>query len=164
LGYDYLIEDVKRAVGISLGVLSKNDSFLLQNAVNERSVSHKLAEYLQSHFPDWNVDCEYDRKGLDNPKILDGIRECSERRRTDRVIPDIIIHRRNSDDNLLVIEIADQANDPCDLKKLELFTSVRGQFRYRFGLFLRFDDLGSPTLRWFKDGNEIRQLSGIRRP
>src|SRR2546427_8109761 len=111
--YDYPIEEIKKRVEVGLGILSRNDFFLLEHRVNERSVSHKLAEYLQRQFPDWNVDCEYNKKGL-STKELDTIRECDEQRTTDRVFPDIIIHRRNTDDNLLVIEVKHQSDDPCD--------------------------------------------------
>ena len=151
--YDYLIEEIKKKVGICLGLLSRTDSFLLERRVSERSVSHKLAEYLQQQFPDWNVDCEYNLKGL-GTKQLEGIQECDEQKKTDRVLPDIIVHRRNTDDNLLVIEVKHQNDDLCDLKKLELFTSPSGQFRYKFGLFIKFDSPESPTLRWFEDGSE----------
>lgn len=50
--------------------LIKNDRYLLEKQVNERSQTHKLAEYLQDALPEWNVDCEYD-KNLNNPKKLD---------------------------------------------------------------------------------------------
>ena len=36
---------------------------------NERSLTHKLAEYLQCEFPDWHVDCEYNRHGLDVKRL-----------------------------------------------------------------------------------------------
>ncbi|MCL1902495.1 MAG: hypothetical protein FWG18_02595 [Alphaproteobacteria bacterium] len=42
----------------------------MKNEVNERSQTHKLAEYLQYLLPHWNVDCEYNKK-LTDPKTLD---------------------------------------------------------------------------------------------
>ena len=33
----------------------------MQNDVSERTITHKLAEYLQDQFPELNVDCEYNR-------------------------------------------------------------------------------------------------------
>jgi len=38
----------------------KNDSYLLEHAINEPTISHRLAVYLESEFPGFNVDCEYD--------------------------------------------------------------------------------------------------------
>lgn len=151
MGYNYSTDEIKKKVRISLGILFKNDSFLLENDTNERSVAHKLAEYLQMQFPDWNVDCEYNRKGLDQ-KILDGIHECSEQKKTDRVYPDIIVHKRNTDDNLLVVEMKIKDEDCCDIEKLKKFTSASGDFKYRLGLFIKFNE--RKPLRWFENGIE----------
>ncbi|PWB55285.1 MAG: hypothetical protein C3F06_02795 [Candidatus Methanoperedenaceae archaeon] len=151
---NYDLKEIKVKVDVAIGVLFKNDSFLLENGVNERSVSHKLAEYLQQEIPDWNVDCEYNRKGS-ALKTLERIRECSEERKTDRVFPDIIIHQRNTKINLLVLEIKTKDEDPiCDIQKLILFTSDR-ECKYNFGSFIKFNRAEKPDLKWFKDGEEI---------
>jgi hypothetical protein len=155
--------EIGRRVATCLGILFKADSDLLQNEVNERSISHKLAEYLQVQFPDWNVDCEYNRKGP-YPKMLDGIKECSEQKKTDRIFPDVIIHRRNTAHNLLVIEMKYSSDDPCDLKKLELLTSDSGDFKYVLGLFLRLDGETARPLRWFKTGVEVDDPASIGLP
>ena len=52
-----------------LNVLLTRDSYLLINDVSERSITHKLGEYYQYIFPEWNVDCEYN-KFLGGPKTL----------------------------------------------------------------------------------------------
>jgi len=151
---DYSVQEIQEKVHISLGVLFKSDSFLLEAGVHERSIAHKLAEYLQDEFPDWNVDCEYNKKGRDN-KILDGIRECSEQKKTDKIYPDIIVHIRNKNKNLLVIEIkTNNQNDPCDIKKLELLTEPEHGYEYTLGLYVRFNRLNNPVLEWFKDGQK----------
>jgi hypothetical protein len=139
---------------IALGVLQKNDSFLLENKANERTVAHKFAEYLQKQFPDWNVDCEYNRMGTDL-KELDGIKECDGHRKTNRVFPDIIVHQRNQERNLIVIELKKNGLDPlCDIKKLRLFTKTGGRYCYSLGLFIQFDS-SQPKLMWFKDGKQL---------
>ncbi len=108
--------------------MPKQDSFLLKNKVNERSVSHKLGEYLQQQFPDWNVDCEYNKKG-DATKILDGMAECRDSL-TDLVYPDIIVHKRDTNENLLIVEMeTKQENHECDRAKCELFTSNKGEYK-----------------------------------
>lgn len=153
MGYAYSEEDIRKRTMIALGVLQKNDSFLLKEGVHERSIAHKLAEYLQQQFPDWNVDCEYNRKGVETKK-LNGIEECEEHRKTEKVYPDIIIHERNTNHNLLVIEL--KKNDLkclCDIRKLELFTNLKGEFGYALGLFIQLDD-SQLELKWFKDGKE----------
>lgn len=150
--YDF--ESIQNKVGIAIGILLKEDAFLLENLVNERSVAHKLAEYLQEQFPEWNIDCEYNKKGLDT-KLLDNIHECDEQRKTDRVLPDIIIHHRNSNRNLLVIEIKTKTDDStCDKKKLKLFTSSNGEYHYSFGLYIKFNKIEEPQLTWYELGKQ----------
>ncbi|MGD0080829.1 MAG: hypothetical protein ABSB80_09320 [Methanoregula sp.] len=151
--YNPTFEEICQRVNIAIGILFKNDIFLLTNGVHERSISHKLAEYLQTLFPDWNVDCEYNRKG-DATKILKGLKDCDEYIRTDRVYPDIIIHQRNTKNNLLVIEIKiNNTNSECDIEKLKLFTSDP-EFKYSYGLFVRFRRINKPDLQWFEEGRE----------
>lgn len=53
-----------------LGLLLRNDGYLLQNDVSERAITHKLAEHLQGLFWEWNVDCEFN-KNLNQPKTID---------------------------------------------------------------------------------------------
>lgn len=141
---------------VALNQLFKNDAFLLDTEVHERSTAHKLAEYLQQQFLDWHVDCEYSKKGLDQ-KILDNIRGCDEQRKTNRVYPDIIIHRRNCKDNLLVIEMKlerlSKINE-CDNKKLIEFTKKEGEYAYQLGLFIGFAKLDEPQIVWYKNGKQ----------
>jgi len=155
VSYDYPDDEIRERARIALGVLQKNDSFLLENEVNERAIAHKFAEYLQKQFPDWNVDCEYNRMGTEL-KELEGIRECNGHRQTSRVFPDIIVHQRNQEKrNLLVIELKKNGLDPrCDIKKLQLFTNMDGSYCYFLGLFIQFDK-SQPKLRWFKDGKQM---------
>lgn len=58
---------IRDRVEEALKILLKNDAYLLEHDVNERSITHKLAEYLQqelrkySEFNDYQVDCEYNK-------------------------------------------------------------------------------------------------------
>jgi hypothetical protein len=54
-------------IKVGLYLLIKNDGYLLANNLNERTVTHKLAEHYQHLFMRWNVDCEYNRN-LGNEK------------------------------------------------------------------------------------------------
>ena len=91
--------------------LKKNDWKLLKSDVNERSITHKLAIYLQENFPNFDVDCEYNRDGLD-PKMLNlpvsNILDNDTEAKT--VFPDIIIHERGTKNNILVIEVKKSSN------------------------------------------------------
>lgn len=46
------LKQIESKVKTALQCLIKNDSFLLSNNTNERSITHKLAEYLQQEFPE----------------------------------------------------------------------------------------------------------------
>ncbi|RZD14205.1 MAG: hypothetical protein EVJ47_05925 [Candidatus Acidulodesulfobacterium ferriphilum] len=107
---------------------------MLKNNLNERSITHKLAEYIQKYFSDYNVDCEYNR--MPNKRNNNGEAEAkfipkelnlsvSKTRSNDdkgtTVYPDIIIHKRGSNkSNLIVIEAKKKANVT---KKLRLKVS-----------------------------------------
>ncbi|UEP40329.1 hypothetical protein [Burkholderia sp. B21-005] len=109
------------------------DHYLLRVDANERSISHRLAVHLASQFPDFDVDCEYNRDGFDVKRLALSQREV----RDDdveavTVFPDIVVHKRGSNEsNLLVVEIkkiSSNVGSSYDLKKLEAF---RRQLGYR---------------------------------
>lgn len=147
-------ELVNIALNEALEQLLRADEELLCNDVNERSISHRLASYLEPYFPGWNVDCEYNRNH-DNPKRLDIKRRdtSSDDTQATTVFPDIIVHKRNTDENLLVIEIkktSSRENDDYDLGKLNAF---KVQLEYSFAVFLKIKvgaQTGVDSLEWIK--------------
>jgi hypothetical protein len=119
--------------------LMEKDLYLLKVNANERSLSHCLAFHLQLEFPALNVDCEYNRDGID-PKRLPHLNlyPDSEDEDAKTVYPDIIVHRRGSNENLLVIEIkknSNQSGRDTDLAKL---AGYRRELGYRAALFIEF--------------------------
>jgi len=48
--HEYGLWEIIKRVEIALGILRKNDSFLLEGDTSERSITHKLLEYF--FFPD----------------------------------------------------------------------------------------------------------------
>jgi hypothetical protein len=56
----------------------RRDRALLIYDVNERSVTHRLAGYVQTQFRGWDVDCEYNRN-YDDPKRLNALHDCDAR-------------------------------------------------------------------------------------
>jgi hypothetical protein len=150
----YSKSEIERKVYLAIELLSKNDSFLLENGAHERSITHKLAVYLQLQFPEYHVDCEYNLHGVETKRLP---RECNGENK-DKVFPDIIVHIRGADDNLLVIEVKPHLNhDKCDQIKLELFTAKSERFRYRYGLAIGLSGLAKPCLTWFANGKQIRK-------
>jgi hypothetical protein len=129
-------------------LLLKHDPHLFICDLNERSITHKFAEHLQREFPDWDVDCEYNRDRHDPKRLNLPPRHdiSSDDLHAKTVFPDIIIHHRGTDENLVVIEVKKSSNperDDWDLTKLAAF---KHQLRYEVAMFFRFrtgsDDIG----------------------
>ena len=117
-----------------------------------------MAEHLQKLFPDYNVDCEYNRVGNGDPKRLDLLRandpdcphDCDQCPNNKCVIfPDIIVHHRGTEDNLLVIEAKTAWNRrdlTRDFKKLAALTDS-GEYHYRLGIAFSFAESFAETLK-----------------
>ena len=105
----------------------RTDADLLIRNVNERTITSRLADHLRGQLPGWDVDCEYNRDGH-HVKRANGR----------MVVPDIMVHRQGTPDNLLVIEVKKSNTavpDDEDLGKLEEFKTCH--LRYRHALFLK---------------------------
>lgn len=87
--------DIEKSIKTALDEFFEHEQYLIDVDANERSISHKIAEYIQPMFSDWNVDCEYNRN-MEHPKILGIPIEDTKTDDTDgkTVYPDIIIHKR----------------------------------------------------------------------
>jgi hypothetical protein len=143
--------EIKRKVEFCIRQLLRNDYHLLEINVHERSIAHRLAEYLQQQFHDWHVDCEYNRHGREIKKLGEA-----------RVYPDIIVHLRNTPFNLLVIELkCSNENYKGDIEKLKKFTDQNGEFKYKLGLFLKILDREIKEMIWFKNGQKQKILHNI---
>jgi hypothetical protein len=166
---------VERSLQECLNELLKNDLCLLQHDASERTITHKLAEYLQDRIPDLHVDCEYNRNvetGPDAAKILDILRAdrdeiirnspSEDDLLTVSTYPDIIVHRRLTNaENFLVIEVkksSSRVNHTFDHAKLMAFTdNAEGKpYHYKYGVFILLDTKTEtpkkPKLTWFISG------------
>ena len=125
---------------------------LLENYTTERSVTHKLAEYLQVRIPYLDVDCEYNRNvenGNNEPTRIELLKAKLPKILWERLkdedklsissYPDMILHRRTK--NLLVVEMKktnSQVGQELDFAKLETFSEKGGvnAYHYRYGVFV----------------------------
>ena len=55
------------------------------------------------------------------------------------VFPDIIVHRRHSDDNLFVIEVKKTTNNQGDEYDLQKLGAFKQQLGYKYAAFLKFE-------------------------
>lgn len=129
-----------RAVLVALEELVTKDVYLLVHDVNERSISHRFAMYLQDELPNFDVDCEYNRTGVD-PKRIDYLYVGTDARDTDgkTVFPDVIAHIRGCNNrNHLVIEFKKSTcavDCEFDFKKLRGYKGD-DRLNYKYALFI----------------------------
>ncbi len=134
-----MLGDIERSVKMALSTLFERDAVLLHSDVNERTITHKFAEYLASEFPDWDVDCEYNR----NHDRIKKLRTLPSRTvpidNTDgiSVFPDIIVHKRMTEENLLVIEV--KKSTSCESSKFDKqkLLAFKEELHYQHALFLK---------------------------
>jgi hypothetical protein len=153
------VED-RLKINKSIRRLIRRDKYFLQNNAAERCIVHKLAMYIQDEYKSYNVDCEYNLN-TDNEykrKIISCIKSEYEKVRTalvsrrthliddveyieSSVYPDIIVHRRGSNDhNKMIIEVkkSNNLNDiEYDHYKLKKYTGQGSEFKYPVGIFLK---------------------------
>lgn len=140
-------EKIRHRVDRAIERLEDVDEHLLEYDVHEQAITHKLGEYLQQEFPEWNVDCEYNRQNWELPKRLDSYPK-------DTVRPDIIVHQRGpqseSGENLLIVEVKSpnysDDDGPSDEEKIQAFM---GEKNYNYGLFIDFRETESDRLTRF---------------
>ncbi|MCL5611400.1 MAG: hypothetical protein M1485_02415 [Chloroflexi bacterium] len=149
---DVDFDEIQARVHRAIKCLEENDLYLFENDACERAIAHRFAVCLEREFPTWHVDCEYDILPPDDQgNINDKYVYLMARRRKGRIIqlekkeaisvyPDIIVHRRKSNENLLAIEIKksrDHDEIGFDMFKLEAYRRDE-HLKYRFALFIRF--------------------------
>ncbi len=151
---NYNIDKIKEIIDKTINLILIKDKTLFEDAANERTISGKLSTYLASEFPNMEVDPEYNRD-MHEVKRLE----------QKRINPDIVIHHRVSEDNLLVIEI--KKSPPYslsyeevkkDIERLKKMTSD-SKYHYKFGLFILFyvgeDFRKNPILKYYQNGKEL---------
>lgn len=126
--------ELAAAVRDAILELFAKDAFLFQADVNERAITHRLALHMTPRFPKWDVDCEYNREGLD-PKRVELGRDGTD---GSRVFPDIIIHHRNTAENFLVVEVKKSTSEVPDQDDLNKLKALSQQLGYEHALFLKF--------------------------
>ena len=125
------------AVLAALDCLLREDAYLLKVDANERSISHRFGMYFQAQLPNYHVDCEYNRDGVEPKRIgfLD-LSTNAEDTEGKTVFPDIIAHVRGTKKNYLVIEFKKSTSSvdrSIDRRKL---SGYKCDLKYDFALFV----------------------------
>lgn len=174
------IEMLQSSVRTALSMLVKHDYYLLEHNLFEPCITHKLAVHFENLFPHWHVDAEFDkdREGAKQTYIDPPSEEqkaaAKEEGETATAIPDVIVHHRGTDNNLLIVEVKKQGEGLAyDRLKLHCYTSQRAleasYLGYSLGVLIIMrvgDDSGKMRLQWFIGGDplpdeEILNLQGV---
>ncbi len=144
----------------------KNDEFLITNGLCERCIMFRFAGYLADLYPDYNVDCEYNRH-IENVKRI---------RKDKEIFPDVILHTRGVDENnFAIIELKNKTN-PDDVgrkndeNKLRALTENKSDgnkdplynYGYKFGLAITVCGDSKETMQSivvYRNGKKISQDS-----
>lgn len=119
--------DIDKLLIKVLNKLEKDDKVLLENDLHETTIVFRFAHYLANIIEkktEYKVDAEYNR---DRNKVK---KVDNENKR-----PDLIIHKRNSNDNLVAIEFKKKNDSTLDKKKLEKFMKL---YSYKYVYFIQF--------------------------
>lgn len=138
-------EKVEERVEATVNKFESDNRELFSLEVSEWAITGKMSEYLQNAFPEFSVDTEYDRHGeneKDDPRPNE----------TGTVRPDILVHRRGTDDqNWLVIEVKKDAN-PSEIQsqcgRVRAFIENE-EYSYEHGLFLDLNGTDDPNFHWY---------------
>lgn len=129
----------------------KEEKEIIEINVNERTLSARLIFHLQTlllneiyqeNYKEYSVDCEYNRR-KEIVKILP--KEYRELEKKDKQIyPDIILHQRNSEKNLMIIEMkktysSDEGGKNENRDRLKFLTSLRKENKYKYLLGIYFE-------------------------
>jgi hypothetical protein len=118
------------------------EAFLFEHDLGERTLTHCLAVHLEKQFPDWNVDCGYDRLGARTMQLPHGSIVSTDDHLDKSIYPDIVVHQREVPNNLLAIEVRKASNhqpEEHDRQKLRALTDPHLWFAYATGVLLTLE-------------------------
>ncbi len=126
----------------ALSELYAREAYLFEHDLGERALTHRLAVRLESQFPGWNVDCEYDRLGERTLRLPHGTIVSTDDHLGKSIYPDIVVHQRDIPNNLLAIEVRKVSNhqpEEHDQQKLRAMTDPNLWFAYGIGVLLTLE-------------------------
>lgn len=159
-------DEIPEKLKLSLKQLVDKDGYLLKTDLNERTICHKLAGYLEKYYYNLDVDVEYNKdikevKDLEKNEFVENLIDAYKKSEKDnqnniekllekeieagsrrRVLPDIIIHKRGEfERNNIVFEIKKSNNlqdIAVDKVKLQMYKDKLHYARAYF-IFLKVD-------------------------
>src|SRR6266404_6219135 len=141
---------VARAIEVAQKQLWDFDKRLLELDAHERSICFRFAVYLAEQFPEFDVDCEYNRnhaeenyqKRVRSTELIELVRRQRPRLGDEdglMILPDVIVHIRDKPMNLLVVEAKKTSSQIPEDKDLLKLQALKKELGYRFACFIKFD-------------------------
>jgi hypothetical protein len=146
----YTKDQIRTILEKSIDELFAKDSKIIFQFydLHERSITHRLAVYIENHFKntEYIVDIEYNRMrnsyGEDNIGNAIGKNLDFEKYGKDasNVYPDIIVHQRDTNNNLLEIELKmSWKNSKRGFDYMKINEYIK-QLDYRFGVYIELGE------------------------
>jgi hypothetical protein len=128
------MNELKSIVNKALDMLYKNDGYLIQRQIHERSIVFRFGIYFDlmikklTEYYGLHLDFDYNRN-KENPKRT--------KAHPHGIYPDLILHQRGSNDNnTLALEFKTYWNEnhTDDIGKLKEITSPNQEYKFRLGI------------------------------
>lgn len=126
-------DEIRLRLADAVSATLDRDWDLIALGCHEQAIAHRIAVYLERHFPSFHTDCEYNRRKHKSKDL------CPETPgESTKMRPDIIVHRRDTSDNVLAVEMKANANrsKSNDLEKLKRLKSEEA-YLYKGVAFVR---------------------------
>jgi len=154
-------EQVNTIIQGMLDAFYLRDEFLMKRDrdITERAITHRMAMHLQQLIPEMDVDCEFNRMGKFDQNIeytdgdyfakrvclATGERIIDDDDQGSRVFPDIIVHKRGTAINLIIIEVKvtwKSGKKSHDIEKLNAYkTDLKYPHAFYLEMFENRDDV-----------------------
>ncbi len=145
-------EKIENYINHAIDILFEQDAeILLENyKLNERAITHRLAMYIEPFFSNqgYKVDVEYNRMRLDYDNSNDVGDLMGKRLNFENsgegvryVIPDIIVHKRDLLENLIVIEVKMSWNNRKKDLDYQKINEYMKQLDYEYGIYIELNEI-----------------------
>ena len=157
----------------------KDEKEIIRIDINERTLSARLMFHLQilllenesykETYKPYSVDCEYNRMNEYKIKALKRYENFEIDDNSDKIrkiFPDIILHKRKEEDNLIVIEMKKSTSNNIDCKekdreRLKIMTNLNdpNNFNYTLGVYFEVDTTGNNNhiIEFFVNGKKYKK-------
>jgi hypothetical protein len=138
------------------------EAYLFEHDLGERALTHRLAVQAQRQFPDFEVDCDFDRLGQRTLNLPRGSIVSTDDHLGKSVYPDIVVHQRAVPKNHIAIEVRKASNhQPIehDRQKLSALTDQNIWFAYWIGVLVLLSRNGVTGSEVYVSGKPNEELS-----